>query len=329
MSARDEDDEPTGPQGADRYPSAKALLELGGLLGQPAGAKRARRAWQVVTAASGNPDFHAVLDFAMENELVAACEPADRTAANVRWTNPTDGSEMVWVPGGKFLYGKDNTEAECAGFSLGRWPVTNEQFRRFLDETGYEPPENHPDADQFLRHWRQGKIPKGLERHPVVYVSLFDALAYCKWAGLTLPTEWLWEKAARGTDGRTYPWGDGAPTDGRVKLAHVGAKGTCEVGKYSKVRSPYGCEDLVGNVSEWCYPVPEDSPPGLFPPPWPELKMPDPDGEPVLGVLRGACYLRAGAAAGKSTYRRRLSITRRNQWAGFRVAALLPCRPAK
>jgi serine/threonine-protein kinase len=330
MTTHDEDDEPTatGPLGADRYPSAKAMLELGELLGQPAGAKRSRAAWRIVTGASGNPDFHAVLDFALENDLVAACEQTDRTAANVRWTNPTDGSEMVWIPPGKFLYGKDNAPAECGGFSLGRWPVTNELFARFVDEDGYQPPEFHPENDQFLAHWKQGKIPKSLSRHPVTYVSLFDALAYCKWAGLTLPTEYLWEKAARGPDGRTYPWGDGAPANGKTRLAHVGMRTTCEVGKYGNVRTPYGCEDLIGNVSEWCHPLPEDSPPGTFPPPWPELIVPAPNAVPVLGVLRGACYLREGDAASKSTYRRQLSITRRNKWAGFRVAALLPCRPA-
>jgi serine/threonine-protein kinase len=330
MNTHDDEDEPiaTGPQGADRYPSAKALLELGELLKQPLGPERSLRAWRVVTGASGNADFHPVLDFALENELIVGCEQTDRTAANVRWTNPTDASEMVWIPPGKFLHGKDKEEAECGGFSLGRWPVTNEQFKQFLDETGYKPPQAHPDDHLFVSHWTKGKIPKGWERHPVVFVSLFDALAYCKWAGLTLPTESLWEKAARGSDGRTYPWGDGAPTDGKRKLAHIGTRGTCEVGQYAKIRSPYGCEDLVGNVSEWCYPVPEDSPPGVFPPPWPELTMPDPNGERVLGVLRGACFLREGYAAGKSTYRRRLSITRRNRWAGFRLAALFPCRPS-
>jgi serine/threonine-protein kinase len=331
MSTHGDEDEPTptGPQGADRYPSAKAMLELGELLTHHAGAERSLRAWRVVTGASGNADFHAVLDFALENDLVLACDQTDRTAANVRWMNPTDGSEMVWIPPGKFRYGKDDAEAECGGFSLGRWPVTNEQFKRFLDETGYKPPKDHPENERFLAHWSKGKIPKGFDRHPVVQVSLFDALAYCKWAGLTLPTEWQWEKAARGPDGRTYPWGDGAPTDGKTKLAHLGAKGTCEVGRYSKVRSPHGCEDLVGNVSEWCHPVPEDSPPGLFPSPWPELTMPDPNEDRVFGVLRGACFLRDGYAAGKSTYRRHLSVTRRNHWTGFRVAALLPCRPGR
>lgn len=294
----------------------------------PQGApERAHRAWRLVTGASGNPDFHAVLDFALENELVAGCEQTDRSEANVRWTNPTDGSEMVWIPPGKFRYGSDDTEVECGGFSLGRWPVTNEQFARFLTESGYEPSEFHAENGEFLKHWTNRKVPKGLARHPVVFASLFDAFAYCKWAGLTLPTEWQWEKAARGTDGRTYPWGDTAPAGSKTKLAHVAADGTCEVGKFGKVRSPYGCEDLIGNVSEWCYPLPEGTPPGPFPPPWPELALPT-GSEGEQGVVRGACYLRGGYAAGKATYRRHLATTRRNKWTGFRVAAGLPCRPA-
>src|SRR5262249_12521020 len=161
-------------------------------------------AWTIVTGASGNADFHAVLDFALENDLVVGCEQTERTAVNIRWTNPTDGSEMVWIPPGKFLYGEKDTEVECGGFSLGRWPVTNDQFAGFVAESGYEPSEFHPGNDQFVSHWKDRKVPKSLALHPVVFVSLFDALAYCKWAGLTLPTEWQWEKAARGTDGRTY-----------------------------------------------------------------------------------------------------------------------------
>jgi serine/threonine-protein kinase len=87
-------------------------------------------------------------------------------------------------------------------------PVTNAQFLQFLGASGYSPPENHPEPQYFLRHWREGRIPKGMENHPAVYVSYIDALAYCRWADLTLPTEWLWEKAARGADGRRYPWGE-------------------------------------------------------------------------------------------------------------------------
>lgn len=327
----DDQDDPTttGPQGADRFPSAQALLDLGALLKKAKNADRGRKAWGIVTRAGGNPDFHAVLDFALENELVLPCESNDPAAPNRTWVNPADGSEMVWIPPGKFQYGPENVEIETAGYSLGRHPVTNEQFAQFLEETGYKPDVDHPENELFVSHWQKGQPPKGRERHPVVFVSIFDALAYCRWAGLTLPNEWLWEKAARGPDGRTYPWGNERPTDSRQKVAQIGTTSTAEVGKFSKVRSPYGCEDLVGNVSEWCFPQLDGVKPGGFHNPAASLELPPADDdEQYLGVVRGACFLRTGHAAAKAVYRRQLSLTRRNYWTGFRVAALLPCRPA-
>ena len=107
--------------------------------------------------------------------------------------------------------GPDRRPATSPAFSLARYPVTNARFATFLSETGYEPPEKHPNNERFLMHWSNGAPPKGKEDHPVVFVSYVDALAYCRWAGLMLPTEWLWEKAARGADGRIYPWGEAMP----------------------------------------------------------------------------------------------------------------------
>jgi serine/threonine-protein kinase len=271
----------------------------------------------------GNPDAHGVLDFARENELVSPCEQTDG-AANLTWTNPIDGSEMVWIPPGKFLYGPEGKTAEAAGFSLGRFPVTNAQFARFVAETDYAPAVDHPDNDAYLSHWGAKGPTKAAENHPVTWVSLFDALAYCKWAGGTLPSEWLWEKAARGTDGRTYPWGESPPSP---KLAQIAARATSEVGKFSQVRSPYGCEDLVGNVSEWTLPTEDGAAVGAFPNPRPEIDFPT-DGEPVRACVRGACFLRTAGAGARACHRRMLSVARRNQWVGFRLAVLLPVRPA-
>lgn len=306
-------------------PSAKAVVALEALTKKKADKKRAAEAWRLVAGAAANPDFHAVLDYAREHELATACEHTDATAPNLTWTNPIDGSEMVWIPPGKFVYGTANKTAECAGFSLARRPVTNEQFAKFLAETKYAPPKEHGDNSEFLSHWSGGSVPKGKERHPVTWVSLFDALAYCAWAGLWLPTEWMWEKAARGPDGRPYPWGQGAAAHAKGKLAHVGTTGTCEVGKFGHVRSPYGCEEMVGNVSEWCYPMPAKAPVGQFPtpgevPPFPQLTT-------VYAVVRGACYLRSSAMSMRSSHSRNLSQVRRNKWVGFRPACLLPVRP--
>lgn len=314
------------PEGGDRYPSARALHELETLLHQPPSGERTKQVWRLVAGSAANTDFHAVLDFAMEHDLVRGCEPSGPNTVNAPWMSPIDRSEMIWIPPGPFIYGTKGLTADCAGFSLARWPVTNRQFETFLNETDYTPPDQHPDNHLFLSHWGNRRTtPKGLAHHPVVYVSLLDALAYCQWAGLSLPTEWLWEKAARGTNGRTYPWGEVSPLGSRTKLAHVAAGATAEVGRYSNVRSPYGCEDLIGNVSEWTFPTPPNDPPGRFPPVLQAIAFPAAN-QTVHGVVRGACFLRSGHSAQKSAHRRRLSVARRNQWTGFRVASFLPCR---
>jgi formylglycine-generating enzyme required for sulfatase activity len=153
---------------------------------------------------------------------------------------------MVWVPPGPFImggeYGFDVQVAHIdQGFFISLTPVTNAQYARFVEATGHEPP----------KHWT-GKTPPGeLHDHPVVYVTWHDAVAYAKWAGERLLTEEEWEKAARGIDGRTYPWGDQEPTP---DLCNFGRNegGTTPVGKYSlQGDSPYGCADMAGNVWEW------------------------------------------------------------------------------
>lgn len=310
---------------ADRYPSAKAMGELEALVKQAPSAERAKEAWRVVTTAAWNPDAHAVLDFARDKELVLPCEQTDSRAPNLTWTNPLDGTEMVWIPGGEFVYGTQRKTATLPGFSLARHPVTNGQFYEFLLHTEYEPSPLHGEStDAWLSQWLHDGPPLRLIQHPVTFVSLYDALAYCAWAGGTLPTEWMWEKAARGPEGRTYPWGEFVSN--YQQFAHVEASGTCEVGKFGHVRSPYGCEELMGNVSEWCYPLAAKAPvttlPGTN-----DLKLPK-AGESELGSVRGACCLRGSAEALKGHHRRSLTTTRRNQWVGFRVACVLPVRPA-
>lgn len=133
-------------------------------------------------------------------------------------------------------------------FFIDRTPVTNAQFRRFLEASGYRP----RDAHNFLHDWQAGAPPSGWANKPVTWVSLEDARAYARWAGKRLPREWEWQYAAQGADGRLYPWGDAwdeaavpAPNRGRRLQAPA------DVDAHPRGASPFGVLDLVGNVWQW------------------------------------------------------------------------------
>jgi formylglycine-generating enzyme required for sulfatase activity len=151
------------------------------------------------------------------------------------------GFDWVTIPAGDFLYGDNKQKLRLDAFRLARTPVTNAQYQVYVVVTGAAAP----------GHWSNGQIPAGKERHPVVYVSWDDAQAFCRWAGVSLPGEQQWEKAARGADGRTYPWGEQPPDATRCNFANQ-AGGTTPVGNYGAGASPYGLLDMAGNVWEWC-----------------------------------------------------------------------------
>jgi len=154
------------------------------------------------------------------------------------YTSGKDGRPMVRVPAGKFLFGEDKEEAETKEFYIDQYPATNADFKKFVDETHFSEPAS----------WRDHTWPKGKENHPVVEVNWKSAATYAEWAGKRLPTNAEWEKAARGTDGRTWPWGD----EWDIKKANVFSGDTTPVGQYSPAGdSPYGCVDMAGNVWEW------------------------------------------------------------------------------
>lgn len=157
--------------------------------------------------------------------------------------------EMVLVPRGAFQMGSSRREVHIDDVYVDKTPVTNAEFAVFLEATSYKPTD--PGAARFLSHWRKGQIQRGEENHPVVYVSWFDARAYASWAGRRLPTEAEWEKAARGTDGRRYPWGRTEPHHNHANFGRAKDK-TTAVGSFPDGASPYGILDLAGNVWEWC-----------------------------------------------------------------------------
>ena len=135
-----------------------------------------------------------------------------------------------------------------AAFWIDKYPVSNEQFKRFLDATRYAP----TDTLNFLRDWKDGNYPRGWADKPVTWVSREDAEAYAAWAGKRLPHEWEWQYAAQGTDGRLYPWGNAwnpaavpTPDKGRTM------RGPDDVSAHANGASGFGVMDMVGNVWQW------------------------------------------------------------------------------
>lgn len=133
-------------------------------------------------------------------------------------------------------------------FYIDKYPVTNAEFKKFLDDSHY-----HPQNDlDFLRDWQNGTYPEGSANKPVTWVSLEDARAYAKWAGKRLPHEWEWQYAAQGSDGRIYPWGntwrqDAVPVPSHGRTLNL----PDNVDAHPAGASPFGVMDMVGNVWQW------------------------------------------------------------------------------
>jgi formylglycine-generating enzyme required for sulfatase activity len=153
---------------------------------------------------------------------------------------------MVYVPAGEFIMGSDQRDSDerpvhtvyLDAFYIDKTEVTNAQYRECVEAGACDTPVQTTYYDQA-----------DYAQHPVVYVSWNDADAYCRWAGKRLPTEAEWEKAARGTDGRTHPWGEGIDCD-HAQYSECG-RGTVPAGSKPKGASPYGALNMVGNVWEW------------------------------------------------------------------------------
>ena len=174
----------------------------------------------------------------------------DLIAADLQ--NKKDGTLLKWIPPGICLVGdpgKGQFELELAGFYLAIHPVTNDQYKRFVADTGHRTPE---ESYFEMAVWENGTYPQEQADHPVVYVNWEDAQAYCEWAGLRLPTELEWEKGVRGTDGRDYPWGSTWDESKCRNWENRGSEQTAGVWSYREGTSPWGLYQMVGNVWEWC-----------------------------------------------------------------------------
>lgn len=160
---------------------------------------------------------------------------------------------MVEIPAGTFIMGSDEGDPEDApahevdlpAFEIDKFEVTNADFAVFADETGYVTFAEKQGVSSWRDEWGIGE-----DNHPVVAVTWDDAQAYCEWLGKRLPSEAEWEKAARGEDGRIFPWGD-AWDPNKANVKERGLRGTSAVGSFSDGVSPYGAEDVIGNVWEW------------------------------------------------------------------------------
>jgi formylglycine-generating enzyme required for sulfatase activity len=272
--------------------AGEALLEIG------ADKLRQREAWKA--------RLERVAGWLARLLEAGALAPAERAAAGRvlgQLGDPRDLDEVVFVPGGPFLMGsKEGSEGayddeypqhtvEVADFCIGRYPVTNGQYARFVEARGYderrywsaagwawregkEPNLSFTEDEDFRRNyaeWLKGRSPekrdvpfwwddpaRNLPNLPVMGVCWHEALAYCNWLEETtgrecrLPSEAEWEKAARGAEGSTYPWGNDEIEPDRVNYDQTGIGRTSPVGCFPGGASPYGCLDMIGNVWERC-----------------------------------------------------------------------------
>jgi len=188
-------------------------------------------------------------------------------------------SETVHIPSSKYTYRVVHRimEGDCEydhgpriieikEFEIGKYPVTNGLFKKFLDDSGYLPKDSH----NFLKHWKDGSYPRNLENYPVVWVSQNDAKAYTAWAGGRLPYDYEWQYAASGKEKFDYPWGNKF-----IKSNCNGnGRGLTPVDQYLQGASPFGVIDMCGNAHEWVEEVIDD-------------------GMHQFTFLRGGCYFQA------------------------------------
>lgn len=187
--------------------------------------------------------------------------------------------EMISIPESTFVYRVVHRimEGDCAfdhgplvkhmdAYQIGKYPVTNAMYARFIGETGYHPEDYH----NFLRHWVNGTYLPEDENKPVVWVSQQDAIAYAQWAGGRLPYDWEWQYAAAGPEALKYPWGNKPDKS----LCNVSGDALADVDRYKDGTSVFGVMDMIGNAREWTAHVIDD-------------------GMHLFTLLRGGCHYQA------------------------------------
>ena len=199
-----------------------------------------------IRAAGEDIALHAQNEYQLVHTTKYTVEEAEGLLSKERWQ---ELETTVLVPAGPFLMGTNLENANATdkpqhtvnlpAYRIDKYLVTNAQYARFIAATGHRPPLD----------WKDGKIPKGTLLHPVTMVNWFDAAAYAKWASKRLPTEAEWEKAARGTDGRRWPWGN--KMDPARLNTYYNTGSATDVDAYPNGASPYGVFDMAGNVNEW------------------------------------------------------------------------------
>ena len=178
------------------------------------------------------------------------------------WTSPLDGMTMVYVPAGEFLMGSESGHADekpqhrviLDGYWIDRTEVTNSMYARCVQAGVCNPPSDRSTKIYHSNFYYERSLYYGntdFDQFPVVNVNWKGASAYCAWIGERLPSEAEWEKTARGTDGRTYPWGEKSPDCPLLNFNEMCEPNMSAVGRYPAGGSPYGALDMAGNVWEW------------------------------------------------------------------------------
>jgi formylglycine-generating enzyme required for sulfatase activity len=171
-------------------------------------------------------------------------------------SNVVVGQDITWRPvaAGPFLFGERKEPRDVAQpYEISQFPITNAQYKRFLDANPDYPVPFSEKEEARPYNWdqRTRTYPAGQDNYPVVLVSWQDAHAFCAWAGCRLPSELEWEKAARGTTGQTYPWGEAWAPGRYCHSQECGFTQITAVDKFPEGVSPYGVWDMMGNVGEW------------------------------------------------------------------------------